>query len=80
MKPVVTEKSMEATTQNCYTFRVERKTAKSQIKKAVEEKYKVNVVGVRTINVKKKKRWKKAIVEIKKGQKIEDFGGEHEKK
>lgn len=79
MKPIITEKSMKATAQNRYTFRVDRKTTKSQIKKAVEEKFKVNVVRVRTMNVKKKKRWKKAIVEIKKGQKIEDFGGEHEK-
>jgi len=78
MKPIITEKSMKATAQNRYTFRVDRKTTKSQIKKAVEEKFKVNVVRVRTMNVKKKKRWKKAIVEIKKGQKIEDFGGEHE--
>lgn len=79
MKPIITEKSMKATAQNRYTFRVDRKTTKSQIKKAVEEKFKVNVVRVRTMNVKKKKRWKKAIVEIKKGQKIEDFGGKDEK-
>jgi len=76
MKPVVTEKSMDATTQNCYTFRVDRRTTKNQIKKAVEEKYKVEVVGVRTMDIKKKKKWKKAIAEIKKGQRIEGFEGE----
>lgn len=80
MKPVVTEKSMAATAQNCYTFKVDRKATKSQIKKAVEEKFKVDVIRVRTMNVVKKKRWKKAVMEIKEGQKIEDFGGEHEKK
>jgi len=79
MKPIITEKSMKATAQNRYTFRVDRKTTKGQIKKEVEEKFKVDVVRVRTMNVKKKKRWKKAIVEIKKGQKIEDFGGKDEK-
>ena len=79
MKPIITEKSMKATAQNRYTFRVDRKTTKGQIKKEVEEKFKVDVVKVRTMNVKKKKRWKKAIVEIKKGQKIEDFGGKDEK-
>lgn len=75
-KPVVTEKSMEATAENCYTFKVDRKVAKNQIKKAVEDKFKVNVIKVRTINIKKKKKWKKAIVKIKEGQKIEGFGGE----
>lgn len=76
IKPVVTEKSMEATAKNCYTFKVDRKAAKNQIKKAVEDKFKVNVIKVRTINVKKKKKRKKAIVKIKEGQKIEGFGGE----
>lgn len=79
MKPVITEKSMAQTTQNSYTFQVARRASKSQIKKAVEEKFKVEVVGIRTMNVKKKTQWKKAIIELKKGQKIEGFGGEHEK-
>lgn len=79
MKPIITEKSMAAPAQNCYTFQVDRRTTKSQIKKTVEEKFKVDVVRVRTMNVEKKKRWKKAMVEIKKGQKIEGFGGESEK-
>lgn len=79
MKPIITEKSMDATAQNCYTFKVAKKLRKNKIKKMVEEKYKVNVVGVRTMNVKKKRQWKKAILELKKGQKIEGFGGESEK-
>lgn len=76
IKPVVTEKSMKATAENCYTFKVDRKATKNQIKKAVEDKFKVNVIKVRTINIKKKKKRKKAIVKIKEGQKIEGFGGE----
>lgn len=91
-KPIITEKSMNLVAQNCYTFKVDRRAAKGQIKKAVEEKFNVNVVRVGTAIVKGKSRlsgkrrkkvklgdWKKAIVEIKKGQKIEGFGGEDEK-
>ena len=80
IKPVVTEKSMKAVSRHCYTFKVDKKAAKSQIRKIVEEKFKVNVVKVRTINTKKKKGWKKALVEIKKGQKIKGFGEKDEKK
>lgn len=76
MKPVITEKSTAAVAQNCYTFKVDKKVTKGQIKKTAEEKFKVDVVRVRTINA---KQWKKAIVEIKKGQKIENFEGKHEK-
>lgn len=78
LKPLITEKSIKSVSQNNYTFKVKRQASKSQIKKAIEEKFKVNVIGIRTINVKKKKNWKKAIIEIKKGQKIEGFEGEHE--
>jgi len=88
-KPIITEKFMSKTAQDCYTFKVDRKSTKNQIGKAIEEKFKVNVIKVRTIVVKGKSRssgkrrkkvklgdWKKAIVKIKKGQKIEGFGGE----
>ena len=77
VKPLITEKSMKGVSQNNYAFKVNGQTSKSQIKKAIEEEFKVNVIKVRTMNVKKTKRWKKAVVEIKKGQKIEGFGGEH---
>jgi len=79
LKPLITEKSIKSVSQNNYTFKVRRQVSKSQIKKTIEEEFKVDVIGIRTINVKKKKNWKKAIVEIKKGQKIEGFEGEHEK-
>ena len=78
LKPLITEKSIKSVSQNNYTFKVRRQASKPQIRKAIEKEFKVNVVGIRTINVKKKKNWKKAIVEIKKGQKIEGFEGEHE--
>ena len=83
---------MSMVSQNSYTFKVDRKATKNQIRKAVEEKFGVEVVNVRTIRIKGKSRlsgkrrkkiklgdWKKAIVEIKKGQKIEGFEIEHEK-
>ncbi len=79
LKPLITEKSIKSVSQNNYTFKVRRQASKPQIKKTIEEEFKVDVIGIRTINVKKKKNWKKAIVEIKKGQKIEGFEGEHEK-
>lgn len=82
LKPHITEKSMRLADNNQYTFKVRRDASKEEIKGAVEEIYGVNVVKVRVINVRKKERilgrtrgwkkgFKKAIVKVKKGQKIE---------
>lgn len=84
-RPIVTEKTVENTAFSHYTFEVYPTANKFQIKKAVEEIFSVNVLKVNTINVKGKKRrfgktlgktkdWKKAIVTLKDGQKIE-IGG-----
>lgn len=78
LEPLISEKSTQATAQNRYTLRVNRRIKKSQIKKAIEEKFKVNVIGLETMVVKKKKNWKKVIVKLKKGQKIKGFGGQDE--
>ena len=85
-RPIITEKSFQEASQGVYTFKVDRKTNKNQIKKAVEEQFKVEVVSVRTLNYKGKKRkfgkkkleiqmpaFKKALVKLKKGQKIDIF-------
>ncbi len=69
-----------------FTFKVSKKARKEQIKKAVEQKFKVNVLRVAVINVKGKlkrtgkkrmetqtKGYKKAIVKLKPGQKIDLF-------
>jgi large subunit ribosomal protein L23 len=85
-KPLITEKSMKETEESRYTFLVNRKANKNQIKKAIEKLFKVDVLNVRTIKIPGKtkrigKRWqtkkmpnkKKAIIEIKKDQKIEAF-------
>jgi len=82
LKPHVTEKSMRLVNDNQYTFRVRRDVSSKEIKQAIEDIYKVNVVKVRIINVRKKEKrvgktlgwkkgFKKAIVRIQAGQKIE---------
>lgn len=80
--PQITEKATDLTKENQYVFKVYPKTNKIEIKKAIEDLYGVNVVGVKIIKVPPKRRrlgkisgwrkgYKKAIVKIKKGQKIE---------
>ena len=80
--PHVTEKASDLAEKNKYSFKVSGRANKSEIKKAVEELYGVNVIGVSIINIHKKKKrvgrtmgfkkgYKKAIIEIKKGQSIE---------
>jgi large subunit ribosomal protein L23 len=86
IKPVVTEKSMDLLADNKYTFIVDKKANKTEIKNAIESIFKVKVDSVHTINVKgKPKRLgrfegktasrKKAIVALKAGQKIKLFEG-----
>lgn len=85
-KPIITEKSMKEVDNYHYTFLVDKKANKNQIAKAVEKLFKVNVLSVRTVKIagktkkigkrgktKKMADKKKAIVEIKKNQKIEVF-------
>ena len=80
--PQITEKATDLAKQNKYTFQVDPKTNKIEIKKVIEDLYKVNVLRIRILNVPAKKRrlgrisgwkkgYKKAIVTIKEGQKIE---------
>ncbi|MDO4539891.1 MAG: 50S ribosomal protein L23 [Syntrophomonadaceae bacterium] len=86
IKPVVTEKSMDLLADNKYTFIVDKKANKTEIKNAIEKIFKVDVIKVYTMNVKgKPKRMgrfegktsdrKKAIVMIRPGQKIKIFDG-----
>jgi large subunit ribosomal protein L23 len=80
--PHIAEKSTKLIEMNQYVFKVFPKANKTEIKKAVENIYGVNVLSVRVIKLPKKKRrvggregwrkgFKKAIVKIKEGQKIE---------
>jgi large subunit ribosomal protein L23 len=86
IKPVVTEKSMNLLADNKYTFIVDKRSNKTEIKNAIEDIFKVRVEKVYTMNVKgKPKRMgksvgrtsdrKKAIVSLKSGQKIKLFEG-----
>jgi large subunit ribosomal protein L23 len=85
IRPVISEKSVAATERNNYTFAVARDANKFQIKAAVEAEFKVDVLGVRVLSVQPKQKrrgrktlgmvpgWRKAIVTIAPGQKIELF-------
>ena len=80
--PVITEKSEIAKQAGKYTFKVDSKANKLEIKEAIEKLFNVKVTAIRTINVKPKKRrvgrytgltnrTKKAIVTLAEGQTID---------
>jgi large subunit ribosomal protein L23 len=80
--PQVTEKATGLAGQNQYVFKVWPRANKLETKKAIEDLYGVDVVSVKIIKVPRKQRrlgrisgwrkgYKKAIVKIKEGQKIE---------
>lgn len=83
--PIITEQSMKLVEQqNRYTFKVDKKANKVEIKKAVEAIFDVKVLSVNTVNVLPKfKRmgkyegyksaYKKAVVKLVDGQKIDAF-------
>ncbi len=87
IKPVVTERSMDDMSQNKYTFVVDKKSNKTEIKSAVEKVFDVKVAKVNTMNmlgkikrqgvhVGKRADWKKAIVTLAPDSKgIEFFDG-----
>lgn len=80
--PHVTEKATMLGEKNKYTFKIWSKANKIEVKEAIEGIYGVDVIDVKVINIPRKKRrlgrqigwrkgYKKAIVRIKEGQKIE---------
>ncbi|MHB1421498.1 MAG: 50S ribosomal protein L23 [Bacillota bacterium] len=86
IKPVISEKSTSLMEQNKYTFIVDPNANKLEIKKAVEDAFKVTVLKVNTLKVKGKLRRqgkyegltpdrKKAYVTLKSGDRIEIFEG-----
>ena len=56
LRPVVTEKSVDLMQENKYVFKVRMDANKIDIKRAVEEIFKVKVVGVNTMRVKGKEK------------------------
>ena len=85
-RPLITEKSNVLQAQGKYAFEVDRGASKPQIKQAVQKAFKVEVTAVNVVIVPGKRRrlgrrqlpakpWKKAIVTLKPGDKIELFEG-----
>ena len=86
LAPVVTEKAYGAVDERKYSFHVHPDAHKTQIRQAVEQLFDVKVVRVNVsmVQPKPKRRglikgtrpgWKKAIVELRPGDKIEIFEG-----
>ena len=83
VRPLITEKAAAARADGVYAFEVRREASKPEIARAVEEAFKVKVTAVRTMNrTGKRKRlrtaaygrtpdWKKAVVTLKEGQRID---------
>jgi large subunit ribosomal protein L23 len=86
IRPVVSEKSYALMGDGKYTFRVHDRAHKTQIAQAVREIFGVNVRSVHTSTVKSKPKrrglhagksrsWKKAVVQLGPGERIELFEG-----
>lgn len=86
IRPVVSEKSYALMAEGKYTFRVNDRAHKTQIAGAVEEIFGVDVAAVRTSQVRakpkrrglskgKSRAWKKAVVQLAPGERIELFEG-----
>jgi large subunit ribosomal protein L23 len=85
-RPLITEKSTALQAQNKYAFEIADKANKPMVRQAVEKAFKVKVTGVNVITMRSKTRrvgrrvvqtspWKKAIVTLRPGDKIEFFEG-----
>ena len=87
LRPVISEKSYYLIeSEGQYTFQVDRRANKNQIKRAVESAFDVRVQKVNTVNVRSKPKrqgltrgrtatWKKAVVKLVEGDRIELFEG-----
>lgn len=90
-KPIISEKSFNLAADGIYTFLVDLNSGKQQIAREVEWLFKVDVISVNIVNIPgkikrvkkgygKRSDIKKALVRIKKGQKISIFEVEEDKK
>jgi large subunit ribosomal protein L23 len=86
IKPIISEKSYDLAAQHKFTFKVDRRATKPDVRRAIEQIFKVNVISVNTSNMKGKPKrqgmfsghrpdWKKAVVTLAEGQTIEVFEG-----
>jgi len=85
-RPLVTEKNTALQSQNKYAFQVSKDSNKEQVKEAIEKAFKVNVIAVNIMTVRGREKrvgrrkvmvspWKKAVVTLKTGDKIQIFEG-----
>ena len=85
-RPLITEKSTALQAQNKYAFEVADDANKPLVKQAVEKAFKVKVTGVNMVTMRGKSKkmgrrmiktppWKKALVTLQPGDKIEFFEG-----
>ncbi|MBI2404854.1 50S ribosomal protein L23 [Candidatus Gottesmanbacteria bacterium] len=90
-RPLMTEKTLAIARGGYYTFVVSQKSNKAQIAQAVSKQYNVKITDVRTaimhgkvrrvgkkMKIRIKPNWKKAIVRVAPGQKIDAFDVSHE--
>ncbi len=86
IRPVISEKSYALIGEGKYTFRVHERANKTQIAQAIEDAFGVHVAVVRTAKVRAKPKrrglhqghsraWKKAVVQLAAGERIELFEG-----
>ncbi|MGA8239789.1 MAG: 50S ribosomal protein L23 [Desulfobacterales bacterium] len=87
IRPVVTEKTnIQKEAANQVTFEVNRKANRIEVRRAIERIFNVRVANVRTMQVRgkfkrrgrvlgKRRDWKKAIVTLRPGERIEFFEG-----
>ena len=82
ISPNITEKSTSLSEFNKVVFKVDKGASKNSIKKSIEKIFKVNVIKINTINLRRKNKivrgrksskpgYKKAIVTLKKGQSVD---------
>ena len=86
-RPLITEKTnIQKEVANQVTFEVDRRANRIEIKRTIETVFKVKVAGVRTMQIKgktkrrgrfvgKRRDWKKAIVTLMPGERIDFFEG-----
>jgi large subunit ribosomal protein L23 len=85
-RPLVTEKNTALQAQGKYGFEVDKDANKEQVKEAVEKAFKVSVTAVNMMTVRGREKrvgrkkvtassWKKAVVTLKTGDKIQIFEG-----
>lgn len=87
IRPLITEKTnIQKESYNQISFEIDRNANRVEVKKAVENIFNVKVASVRTVQVKgkikrrgrilgKRKDWKKAIVKLMPGERIDFFEG-----